>query len=72
LFVNAILDFIIVAFAIFLVLKQVNRIRAKPEVEAPPNVRECPYCLSTVPLNAKRCAHCTSEIGSGGLATAKA
>jgi large conductance mechanosensitive channel len=70
LFINAVLDFLIVAFAIFLVIKQVNRMRAKPEVAAPATVRECPYCLSTVPINAKRCAHCTSEIGTAAASKA--
>ncbi len=68
LFINAILDFVIVAFAIFLLIRQVNKMRAKPEVAAPATVRECPYCLSTVPINAKRCAHCTSEIGTSAAA----
>ncbi len=72
LFINAILDFVIVAFAIFLLIKQINRMRAKPEVAAPATVRECPYCLSTVPINAKRCAHCTSEITGGTMAPSKA
>ena len=68
LFINAILDFVIVAFAIFLLIRQVNKMRAKPEVAAPATVRECPYCLSTVPINARRCAHCTSEIGTSAAA----
>ena len=62
LFINAILDFVIVAFAIFLLIRQVNKMRAN--LKWPRTVRECPYCLSTVPINAKRCAHCTSEIGT--------
>ncbi len=70
LFINAILDFVIVAFAIFLLIRQVNKMRAKPEIAAPATVRECPYCLSTVPINAKRCAHCTSEIGTAAASRA--
>jgi large conductance mechanosensitive channel len=60
-FLGTIVDFLIVAFVIFLVIKQVNRLRRTPE-EAAPEVRECPFCLSTIPLNATRCAHCTSDL----------
>jgi large conductance mechanosensitive channel len=58
-FINTIIDFVIVAFAIFLLIKQVNRLTAKkPEPAAAPTTRECPECLSTIPIKAKRCAHC--------------
>jgi large conductance mechanosensitive channel len=63
LFINTVLDFIIVAFVVFLFVRQVNRM--KREREAPPEepaTRECPYCLSTIPLKATRCPHCTSEL----------
>jgi large conductance mechanosensitive channel len=60
-FLGTIVDFLIVAFVIFLVIKQVNRLRRSPE-EAAPDVRECPFCLSTISLNATRCAHCTSDL----------
>jgi large conductance mechanosensitive channel len=60
-FLGTIVDFLIVAFVIFLVIRQVNRLRRTPEVAAP-EVRECPFCLSTIPLNATRCAHCTSDL----------
>ncbi len=64
-FVNAILDFLIVAFAIFLLVKQVNRLKKKDEpAPAAPTTRECPQCLSVIPLKAKRCAHCTSQLAS--------
>ncbi len=61
LFLNTVLDFVIVAFAIFLLIRQVNRFKAKPQ---PPSAttRDCPYCVSTIPLNAVRCPHCTSEL----------
>ncbi len=61
LFLNTVLDFIIVAFAIFLLIRQVNRFKAKPQ---PPSAttKDCPYCVSTIPLNAVRCPHCTSEL----------
>jgi len=62
-FLNNIIDFIIVAFAIFLLVRQINRLRRKTEeVSAAPTTRECPYCLSPVPLKAIRCPHCTSEL----------
>ena len=63
LFINTVLDFIIVAFVIFLLVRQVNRMRREREVPpAEPTTRECPYCLSAVPLKATRCPHCTSEL----------
>jgi large conductance mechanosensitive channel len=63
LFINTVLDFIIVAFVIFLLVRQVNRMRREREAPpAGPTTRECPYCLSTVPLKATRCPHCTSEL----------
>jgi len=60
-FLGTIVDFLIVAFVIFLIIRQVNRLRRTPE-EAAAEVRECPFCLSTIPLNATRCAHCTSDL----------
>jgi len=59
-FIQTIIDFLIVAFAIFLVIKQVNR--AFPPPGAPVTTRPCPLCLSAIPLGATRCAHCTSEV----------
>ena len=62
-FINAILDFLVVAFAIFLLIRQVNRLK-RQEAPAPaaPTTKECPQCLSVIPLNAKRCAHCTTQL----------
>ncbi len=63
LFLNTVLDFIIVAFVIFLLIRQVNRLKREPEaLPAEPTTKECPYCLSTIPIKATRCPHCTSEI----------
>lgn len=63
LFVNTILDFIIVAFAIFMVIKQMNRLKQKEaEVPAEATTKECPKCCSTIALKASRCPHCTAEI----------
>jgi large conductance mechanosensitive channel len=61
--INTILDFIIVAFVIFMVVRTANRLQKLKEKPAEaPTTRECPQCLSTVPVKATRCAHCTSAI----------
>jgi large conductance mechanosensitive channel len=63
LFLNTVIDFVIVAFAIFLLIKQVNRLMPKKaEAPAAPTTKECPRCLSQIPIKATRCAHCTSDI----------
>jgi large conductance mechanosensitive channel len=59
-FINTIVDFVIVAFVMFLVIRQVNRMRRQPE--AAPTTKSCPYCVSTIPLKAVRCPHCTSDL----------
>jgi large conductance mechanosensitive channel len=59
-FINTIVDFIIVAFAVFLLIRGINRMRREPE--ATPTTKSCPYCVSTIPLAAVRCPHCTSEL----------
>jgi large conductance mechanosensitive channel len=61
LFINTLINFLIVAFAIFLLIKQVNRMKRAP-APAAPTTKECPLCLSTIPLKATRCAHCTAEL----------
>jgi large conductance mechanosensitive channel len=63
LFVNTVINFLIVAFAIFLVVKNVNRLKRKEEIPAP-TTKECPHCLSTIPIKATRCGHCTSDLKS--------
>ena len=60
LFVNHVFNFVIVAFAIFLLVRQVNRLKRQPAAE--PTTRECPLCLSTIPLKAVKCAHCPAEV----------
>ncbi len=64
LFINTVLDFVIVAFAIFMLIKAINKATAKEEEEAPaePTSKDCPECLSEVPIAAKRCKHCTSAL----------
>ena len=59
LFINAIVNFLIVAFAIFLVLHSIKRFLPTPPA---PDARECPFCLSLMPLKAKKCRHCGSEV----------
>lgn len=61
-FINTIIDFLIVAFALFLVVKQVNRMRKPAPAPAPPSTKECPFCISSIPLKATRCPQCTSEL----------
>jgi large conductance mechanosensitive channel len=62
-FINTIIDFIIVAFAIFLLIRQVNKLKRQPEVvPAAPTTKDCPYCFSVVALKATRCPHCTSSL----------
>jgi large conductance mechanosensitive channel len=63
LFLNTVINFLIVAFAVFLLVRQVNRLAPKPAPAAvAPATRDCPYCLSAVPAKAMKCAHCTSEL----------
>jgi large conductance mechanosensitive channel len=62
LFLNTVINFLIVAFAVFLLVRQVNRFAPKPAPAAAPTTRDCPYCLSAIPLKATKCAHCTSEL----------
>jgi large conductance mechanosensitive channel len=58
------INFLIVAFAVFLVVKQVNRLKSKSDpAPAGPTTKDCPFCLSTIPLKATRCSQCTSEFG---------
>jgi large conductance mechanosensitive channel len=62
-FLNAVIDFLIVGFVIFLVIQQVNRLTAKKDVAPPaPTEMKCPFCLTAIPIGAKRCAHCTSML----------
>ena len=61
-FLNTVINFLIVAFAVFLLVKQVNRWRPAPAPAPSPSTRECPYCLSSVPMKATRCPACTSEL----------
>jgi len=62
-FINTLINFFLVAGAVFLfIVKPANRLKAAPPPPGPPTTKECPYCLSTIPIKATRCAHCTSEV----------
>jgi large conductance mechanosensitive channel len=62
-FLNTVFDFLIVAFAIFLLIRQINRMRAKPaEVPAALTTKECLFCASAIPIKATRCPQCTSDL----------
>jgi len=60
-FLNTIINFIIVAFVAFLIVKQANRMK-KPAPGAAPTTKECPECASTIPIKARRCPNCTSQV----------
>jgi large conductance mechanosensitive channel len=62
LFINTVLDFVIVAFCMFLVVRQMNRIKDAVLPSAEPTTKACSQCLSTIPIKAKRCPHCTSQL----------
>jgi len=62
-FINTLIDFVIIAFVIFLVVKQINRMRRQPApAPAAPTTKECPHCYSTISIKATRCPNCTSEL----------
>ena len=66
-FVNTIISFLIVAFALFLVVRYVNRLRGIAQAPpGEPTTKDCPYCLSAIPIKASRCPHCTSELVKAG------
>jgi len=64
-FINAVVSFLIVAFVIFLLIRTINQMRREEEAPpAEPTTKECPHCLSIIPINATRCPYCTSHLGS--------
>jgi large conductance mechanosensitive channel len=67
-FINYVITFLIVAFVIFMLIRAINRMRRaaeKPKEAAAPTTKDCPFCLSAVPIKATRCPHCTSELKTG-------
>lgn len=63
-FLNAVVSFLIVAFALFLVVRGMNRLKKKAETPPPaaPTTKDCPFCATAIPIKAVRCPHCTSEV----------
>jgi large conductance mechanosensitive channel len=65
-FINVVINFLIVAFVLFFLVRQVNRLRGKAEVAAAaPKTKKCPYCFSAIPVKATRCPQCTSKLKMG-------
>lgn len=64
-FLNAVISFLIVAFAVFLLIKGINKLQREKEVPpAAPTTKECPFCMTAIPIKATRCPHCTSTLAS--------
>jgi large conductance mechanosensitive channel len=62
-FINSVISFIIVAFAVFMLIKSLNKLKREEEAPAvEPTEKECPYCFTNIPIKAIRCPHCTSEV----------
>jgi large conductance mechanosensitive channel len=62
-FINTVIDFIIVAFVIFMLIRQINRLKREPAAPpAAPTTRDCPYCFSVISIKATRCPHCTAQV----------
>jgi large conductance mechanosensitive channel len=61
-FINAVLNFVVVAFVVFLLVRQINRLAPGPAAPPAPATKECAYCASLIPLKARRCPHCTSDL----------
>ncbi len=62
LFINSVISFLIVAFAVYMVIRAINRLRRQEEAPAEPTTKDCQFCLSAIPVKAVRCPHCTSEL----------
>jgi large conductance mechanosensitive channel len=61
-FINTVITFLIVAFAVFLLIRSVNKLKRQVEAPPVPTTKECQYCFFTIPIKASRCPHCTSEL----------
>ena len=62
-FINTVVSFLIIAFSVFLIVRNINKLRRQEEAPpAVPTTKECPYCLSVIPIKATRCAHCTMDL----------
>lgn len=66
LFINSVITFLITTFAVFLLVRAINRLKRQSEPEiVEPDAMECPYCFTTIPVKATRCPNCTSQLQSG-------
>jgi large conductance mechanosensitive channel len=65
-FINAVISFLVVALVIFFLIRMMNRMRREEKVPPEPTTKECPFCLSPIPIKATRCAFCTSELAKTG------
>jgi large conductance mechanosensitive channel len=63
-FINDIVNFLIIAFVVFLIVRAVNRMKSKQATDEGPTTKDCPFCLSTIPLKATRCSQCCAEMKS--------
>jgi large conductance mechanosensitive channel len=61
-FIQAVVEFVIIAFAVFLFVRQINKLKAKPEPAPAPTTKDCPFCISVIPIKATRCPQCTSQL----------
>ena len=62
-FINTLISFVVIAFAIFMVIRNMNKLKKKEEAPpAEPTTKDCPYCLTSIPIKATRCPHCTSKL----------
>ncbi len=61
-FINTVISFLVIAFAVFMLVRSINRLNRQKEAAPAPTTKECPFCLSAVPVKAVRCGHCTSDL----------
>ena len=61
-FLNTVINFLIVAFCVFIIIQIIHRWTNKPAPPAPPTTKDCPQCAMTIPIAAKKCGHCTTQL----------